>query len=217
MLKKLWKREKTSGLIHDALEEVYVMLEREESMFRAVYDFLFLDKELEVDILIEDEDINVGERMVRRMVFEHLALNPERDLPTSVALISVVHDVERIGDYTKSLLELAKWRSESFGEKKHCSMCTEIRGKIEPLFGMTLKALKESDTELAREVMRRHRGIKAQTDTFVESVMLDSDGGRDAIVFSFASRFLRRVSAHLSNISSSVANPFDRIGKDDEP
>lgn len=217
MLKRIWKGEETSGLIRDALEEVYVMLEREESMFRAVCDLLFLGKELTVDILVEDEDINMGERMVRRMVFEHLALNPKRDLPASVSLISVVHDVERIGDYTKSLLELVKWRSDSAAEEKHCPKCSEIRGKIEPLFGITLKAFREGDSELAREVMRRHREIKTQTDVYVESMMRDPDVGREGIVFSFASRFLRRISAHLSNISSSIANPFDRIGKDDEP
>ncbi len=215
MIKNLWRGRKPSGLLNDALEETYGMLEREEGMYRAACDALLLGKQPEVDIVQEDEDINVGERMVRRMVFEHLALNPEQDLPASLALIGIVHDVERVGDYTKSLLELTRWRSEASGEEKYPAMCGEIREMIEPMFGMTLKALRESDADLAREVMRRHREVKDRTDLFVETVMQDPDVGRETVVCSIASRFLRRISAHLSNIASSVANPFDRLGGDE--
>jgi phosphate uptake regulator len=63
-----------------------------------------------MDIAEKDETINVGERMVRRMVAQHLTINPEQDLPSSLVLISIVHDVERIGDYTKGLIELSRFR-----------------------------------------------------------------------------------------------------------
>jgi phosphate uptake regulator len=31
------------------------------------------------------------------------------------------------------------------------------------------------------------------------------------VPYALAARFLRRISAHLSNVASSVANPFDRV------
>ena len=36
------------------------------------------------------------------------------------------------------------------------------------------------------------------------------------MVLTLLARYFRRVSAHLSNIASSVVNPFDEIGFDDE-
>jgi hypothetical protein len=41
--------------------------------------------------------------------------------------------------------------------------------------------------------------------------MEDEDAGRDAVLFTLTSRYLRRVSGHLSNVSSSVVNPLDQL------
>ena len=35
---------------------------------------------------------------------------------------------------------------------------------------------------------------------------------REAVIAALASRYTKRISAHLSNLASSVVNPFDRIG-----
>ena len=51
--------------------------------------------------------INAYEREVRRKVFTHLAVTGERDLHAGLVLVSVVIDIERIGDYTKNIVELA--------------------------------------------------------------------------------------------------------------
>ena len=40
MLKAFWKEQKPSGLINNALEEIYSMLEQEEAMFRSVCSVL---------------------------------------------------------------------------------------------------------------------------------------------------------------------------------
>ena len=37
-----------------------------------------------------------------------------------------------------------------------------------------------------------------------------------AIVYATGARILRRISAHLSNIASSVVQPYDKIRHDDE-
>ena len=63
--------------------------------------------------------------------------------------------------------------------------------------------------------MRQHHQVKARTDLVIETVMEDPVVDHQAVLFSIAARFLRRVSAHLSNIVSSIANPFDRLGGDE--
>ena len=213
MLESLWG--KRGRLLDEALSEAYKMLDKEGAMFSAACDALYSGKPPELDVTEVDRDINLGERLVRRLVFEHLTLNPQHDLPASLTLIGIVHDIERIGDYIKSILELSQVAPESSDEKQVASICVEIRDTVEPLIAMTLECFRDSDVELAREVMSRHRQLKQRTDDVLEVVMKDPDVQRTDVVFILASRFLRRISAHLSNIASSIANPFDRLGGDE--
>jgi len=37
------------------------------------------------------------------------------------------------------------------------------------------------------------------------------DGPREAAVYALASRYLRRISAHMANIASSLVNPLDQV------
>lgn len=208
-----WKEQRSSGLINQALEEICRMLEQEQGMFRAGCDAFLGVQGSAVDVVTADRDINAGERMVRRLVTQHLTVNPEQDLPTSLVLISIVHDVERIGDYTKGLIELSEFRPVDLPDGKYAGMCTEIREMIEPLLGQTLEAFRESDAELAREVMLRHQEVKARSDILLGAAMQDSEAGREALYYTMGSRILRRISAHLSNIVSGIANPFDLLSR----
>ena len=60
--------------------------------------------------------------------------------------------------------------------------------------------------------MRTHEEVKIACDTFVTGAFQDEASNRHTVVQVMAVRFLRRISAHLSNVASSVVNPLDRIG-----
>ena len=83
---------------------------------------------------------------------------------------------------------------------------------IRPLFPQVLEALREADAELGRKVMRRHEEIRTRTDQVLTAAMEDAGADRETLLYTLASRHLRRVSAHLSNVVSSVVNPLDRLG-----
>ena len=168
-----------------------------------------------MDIAGEDEAINMGERMVRRLVAEHLTINPKQDLPSSLVLISIVHDVERIGDYTKGLIELSRFRPPDLKGGQYADKCAEIGEMIQPMIAQTLDAFRESNADLARKVMARHREVKVLTDDLVETALKDPESGREATFYCIGARILRRISAHLSNIVSGIANPFDLLGRND--
>ncbi|NKB66882.1 MAG: hypothetical protein GKR89_07475 [Candidatus Latescibacteria bacterium] len=210
MFKDIIETRKRTALLYDAIEEVITMIERAERMFGAVGQPLD-QQELAVDIDQEDRDINAGEQLVRRMVMQHLVINPDQDLSTSLALISIVHDVERMGDYAKSLAELNQWHELCSGEGPCPQLYREIHGMITPLFPQVLEALREDNAATGSQVMQQHEQIKVRTDEFVAVVMDDDGAQREAVLYTLASRFLRRTSAHLSNVASSMTNPLDRI------
>ena len=208
MFKQIVETNKRTSLIVDAFEEVTHMVERAERMFDAACTAFMSDQERDVDASAEDRSINEGERMIRRLVTQHLTINPKQDLPASLALFSIVHDVERIGDYAKSLSELCQWQSDSEGSDAG----RQLHEKITPLFGQLLQALRDEDVDAARQVMRTHEEVKIASVTFVTGAFQDEASNRHTVVQVMAVRFLRRISAHLSNVASSVVNPLDRIG-----
>jgi len=214
----IFEGRKRRGLLLRALEETRSMLKREEKMFSAAVDSLMYNREAEIDLTQYDKEINRGEKVVRRMMLEHLAVNPKQDLPACLVLISIVIDVERIGDYTKSIFELGRLYDEELGSDKYVDQCHKMRQMIHPMFQQTIDAFIESRLAEAKEVMEKHKRIKSNCDQLIRVLVADGELPRERIVvLTLLSRYFRRVSAHLSNIASSVVNPFDEIGFDDEP
>jgi len=207
---------KKSTLIKNAIEEVKSMIEKVESMFIASFDHLFFGKEYSKDLFKEDIDINAGERIVRRLVFEHLTYNPKQDLIPSLILISIVGDVERIGDYTKHIWGLRNY-SGDYNYKTNLENLIRIKDNIIPLFSLAKDAFYNSDEEKGSTVLNKHREVKRMTDEVMNSILLSKNiPPLEAGILSNTVLFLRRISAHLSNIASSVANPFDKMRADDE-
>jgi len=201
-----------SRLLDQAREEIITMLEKAHEVYEIAWATLTEDGSGDrIDDL--DQDINSGERMVRRLVIEHLTLNPQQDLPSSLTLVSIVHDVERLGDYAKSIAELATWGTSSLSNEGLGAKCREVQAEIEPLFTLAIEGIRDDDESKASDLMTRHKAIKAKTDTITqESLQTDHHPEVRAVL---ASRYLRRVSAHLSNIVSSITNPFDLISRDE--
>jgi phosphate uptake regulator len=168
-----------------------------------------------VDIYAKDQLINAYEREVRRKVFTHLAVVGERDLHAGLVLVSVVIDIERIGDFTKNIVELALHHPERLRCGNFEDHVRKIEAAVKTMFRLLLEALPGNDEAKAREVMSEHWWIARRSDEIVNSLIERDDPslpGREAVTTAMYARFLKRVSAHLMNVASSVVNPFDRIG-----
>jgi phosphate uptake regulator len=89
------------------------------------------------------------------------------------------------------------------------------------MFSLLLEALPSNDEAKAREVMSEHWWISRRCDEINSALITGEEPTlpcREAVTTVLYARFLKRTSAHLMNISSSLVNPFDRIGfRADEP
>jgi phosphate transport system protein len=209
----LGRKPNRSRLLDQARQETITMLEKAQQIFGIAWATL---TEGGPDNLISklDHDINAGERLVRRLVIEHLTLNPEQDLPSSLTLVSIIHDVERLGDYAKSIVELRQWSSDELAMDGLGGQCREIQGEIEPMFQMAIDGIRDDDEAKAADLMARHREVKAKSDAITEASLAGGSDHPDVLP-ALASRYLRRISAHLSNVVSSIVNPFDLISRND--
>ena len=215
MFRNLFSEPQGSPLIEGAFRDVAEMLTQAERMLDHALGAVLDNRALEVDLERMDDSVDEGERMVRRSVLEHLTVNPKQDLVASLVLASMVQDAERIGDFARSISELVRLaaspREGAFRDELHA-----LAGEIRPLFKLCREAFDEDDPESARQVIAAHVSIKARLKEVIARVAASDLGADMAVVYSALARSLSRVSAHLSNIASSVVQPYDRIRHGDE-
>jgi phosphate transport system protein len=208
-LLKLWKK---TSLVDEATSQCVDMLRTGQKMFQYSLGVL-MDNECEVeDIYAMDRTLNHGEVQVRRMIVEHLAVNPQEDSIPALFLVSIVGDIERIGDICKNLIELAHHYPEKL-QGPYIDRIRAIKLDVAKTYEDTIKAYAEGDAKLAASVMERHAELARTCDGLSDRLLAEQQmRGRDAIIRAFLLRFLKRVSAHLKNVASSLVNPYHKLG-----
>ena len=109
MFKQIFEMFKGDSLYEQALSECHEMLEIDRQMFNeSIHALRKSDSaDIPIDIYEMDKKINSFERDVRRKIMTHLAVSGTNDLGSGLVLTSVVIDIERVGDYTKNIYDLA--------------------------------------------------------------------------------------------------------------
>lgn len=215
MFKQLFGSGKRSSLVEAAFDDVTKMLQQSAKMLDLSLAALLDNEDLEVDLEDMDDVVDEGERMVRRTILQHLSVNPEQDLVASLILVSMVQDAERVGDFARGLGEVVQLargpREGAFAEELRT-----LSQRIRPMFEVCEAAFRQDDSELALRVMTEHSEVKKAIKEYTARVAASDLTADMAVVYATGARILRRISAHLSNIASSVVQPYDRIRHGDE-
>ncbi|MDP8256163.1 MAG: PhoU domain-containing protein [Candidatus Alcyoniella australis] len=213
MFTRFFRALSTGDLLQSALKQANSMLQISEEMFIAVTDLLLYRKPLLYDIYRQDQEINRMEMEVRKKVLEHLSLYPKQDIVASLTLTTMIVSVERLGDYSKNIYELASLYPESFDGAPCATDLVEQTKKVLSEFGLTTRAIKHELRDDAQTVLVMHRSISQACDQIVGNYAKSGVGNaKEAVMCVLYSRYLKRTSAHLMNIASIALNPFDRIG-----
>jgi len=215
MFQQLFGSGKRSTLVEAAFEDVSTMLRQSAKMLDHSLSALLDNEELQVDLDHMDDVVDDGERMVRRTILEHLTVNPRQDLVASLILVSMVQDAERIGDFSRGLGELVSL-ARSPREGLAADELKSLAARIRPLFEVCEEAFRQDDSEMAATVIIQHAELKKALVDYTKKVAASDLSADMAIVYASGARILRRISAHLSNIASTVVQPYDRIRHGDE-
>jgi phosphate uptake regulator len=202
-------------LLKQAMQEAQEMLSKAELMFRASVCRLMEFEETDIDIYKEDREVNRMEWEIRQKVLEHLLLGSSKeDIPAVLVLTSAVVDIERIGDYSRNIYELADISPLSMVfDEEHTKFFREIETQIFDMFGLTRDSYREGDAQKAQSVMDTHFQISERCDRLFETLASERElSAEHAVIYTLFARYLKRVSSHLKNIASSVVNPFPRMG-----
>ena len=206
---------KSEGPLQEAYDEAILALRESHSMCDDAVAHLHSEGVMETDIYKRDRRINKYERSVRRKIVTHMSVSSKPDINLGLILTSIVIDIERIGDYTKNIVELAVSVSGPFDGLELADEVAWVEARVTEMFDDIVPMLDSSDVDLARSVIEAHGGVAQKVDKHVAALSsgqaLSGRSGH-AVTVAIYLRFLKRVSAHLKNVATSVVNPYYRIG-----
>ena len=128
----------------------------------------------------------------------------------------MVVDIERIGDYCKNISDLTLIKSGpmDFGELR--DDIKSIESEVESRFTKTIQAIQDQDESLADDLLNSYKKMVTKvSDKIVRKIASGeialNDSAQGACIVLYA-RYLKRIGAHLKNITSTIVNPYDKIG-----
>jgi Na+/phosphate symporter len=130
-------------------------------------------------------------------------------------LVSIVIDLERIGDFTKNIVELAVNHAARLQGGKCEEDLFKIENAVEDSFKRTIECFKSADEEIGRELLKDYKWVSKAADQYLMDLVNEVDknlGVGSAVTLALYFRSLKRINGHLRNITTSVVNPFHRIG-----
>ena len=130
-------------------------------------------------------------------------------------MLSIVGDLERIGDFAKNIVEIAS----NYEPKLHGSSfendLQDIEKAVDDVFDKTIIAFREADEIVAGEIMNKYKWVPKKCDDMLATLIkgeYKNLNSPNAVALAIYIRALKRIFAHLRNVATSVINPFHRIG-----
>ncbi len=217
MIKEILSVFQSNSLMERAFDQSFEMLDITNEMFKVSKKVLRESdsNEFTYDIKGQDSKINKFQREVRKDVFNHLAMSGTEDLSSGMVLASIVIDLERIGDFTKNIVEIAQNHPQRLHAGEFENDLITLERAVEDTFGRTIYCFKNSDEKAAFNLLKEYKWMGRAFDEKIQSLMRGEDNSLtsgSAVALAIYLRALKRIFSHLRNVTSSVVNPFHRIG-----
>jgi len=209
--RNLWRRD---PLMKKVIAKFGDIIAEGESIFIEAWDFF--NEQTTIDRIpqsIYDKDIAINnhEREIRKLLVEHLSLHPKHDTSGALAMMSLVKDAERIGDYAKNIAEAGVLYRGTIKEMKFFARLSDTQQRISVHFPVLKKAFIDSDEKLAKEILRNYTSIKKECDKILYDLFETELSPYEAVTTAMLSRYLKRINSHVCNIASGIIYPLDQI------
>ena len=207
-------RSKPSGL-DEIMRFFEQMLEDGRHVFDAASNALLGGADPNVvkdDLWATDKRINANERRIRRRLITHAAAHGHTEFPVCLALMSVVKDAERIGDYAKNIFDLAFIEAKVL-ESSHKDLVA-IKDTTSRLLAKSRNIYDTQDVDGARAFIGECESLQGRCEEKLRALCLVE--GANAAATALIYRYIKRILAHSMNIITSVVMPLDLLDYYDE-
>jgi len=162
-----------------------------------------------------DHRVNTAEREIRRELVVHASVQGAIDTPAILVYMSIVKDIERIGDYAKNLFDLAA-DGIDLSSWMYTGEVAQAVGDVPALLAEAGVAFAARDRDASLALMRRGDELLDRFDVRVSQLVREEHPDHQAVAVALTHRYLKRVVAHTMNVLSAVVMPVDRLDYFDE-
>lgn len=167
------------------------------------------------DLLATDKQINKAEREIRKEIIIHASVSNTlrggmADFPECLAMMSIVKDAERLGDYSKNIFDLAVI-SPLQAEGDDRDRMFILKNLIDKLFVSCRHVFDTADPQTATNLIRESTWIARQCEQNVVRLIQTETPDRLTAYYTLLYRYMKRIVSHLRNIASSVVQPVHKI------
>lgn len=167
------------------------------------------------DLRASDARVNEAEREIRRELVVHAGVYGGIETPAILIYMSIVKDVERIGDYAKNLFDIAADGVVLDGGELMNEVLA-LRSEISGMIMDVAEIFAQRDTDRSRVLLERGDSLLDDFDQRVSDLVTGRIGEPYAVGYALTYRYFKRVVAHMMNVLSAVVMPIDRIDYFDE-
>jgi len=217
MWRKLMEIWKSDNLLKQAWQSSFEMLEITHQMFLEAIQTLREAEGTHVreEIREKDKIINQYTQDVRRQVLTHCVTQGPEDLPSGLVLVVIVIDIERIGDYTKNIIDIATNHPGRLRVDPIRDDLLKLENAVKDNFVRAKACVGSSDEEAAQALLNEYEWVNPECDRVLMRLVREENPELTttaAATLALYIRWIKRINSHLRNITSSVVNPFDLIG-----
>jgi phosphate uptake regulator len=203
----------------DVEDQIHQMVLDSRVVYDAAMDAVFgggKSKEAKNVVKGTDAGINTAQQEVRRALLIHSSVAPHADTGRVLSFMSVVKDVERIGDYAKNIYDLAKYGVD-FQTASDTATLAAYRDAVGQLITDAAAAFDSGDTAAAENLISKANDFLDEYDDRVKENYRSEGPASDAVARALYYRFLKRITAHVMNFLTALVMPLDHLDYYDEP
>jgi phosphate uptake regulator len=167
------------------------------------------------DLLETDRQVNEATAEVRRQLVVHVGVHGAIEATPVLTFMSIVKDVERVGDYAKNILDLAR-QGVDLSQDDDQEELSSYRDRVSTLITEASRVFGEGDADRARELNTEADRMLDDFDRHVDAYVQSDEPARVAVPRALYYRYLKRIVAHLMNLLTALTMPLDRLDYFDE-
>jgi phosphate transport system protein len=213
MFRNIWDALKKNPLIDESYRIMDQLHHQTQEMFLlSVKNLIDQDGDPE-EVIKMDKEVNKNVQRVRRKVFEYFSLSTVPNIHGGLVLISLVIDYERIGDYTKDLVNMRE--EYDFREPFHPDGREELHSMkdlIIQMFPEAHSSFMSADEKYPTPVTKLEVTLKDHYDNLRDLTLKKNIHRDEALVEIISARLMKRIAGHLDNVATSAARPFPKLG-----
>jgi phosphate uptake regulator len=221
MLKELMVALKGEVPLQDLHTELHDMLQLTRGMVLDASDSFWqrgMTPEERTALYKRDVRVNKLERSLRKRVLSHLVVGgpTSGDAPYVLMVMSLVKDLERLGDYAKNMAEITEIHDASLPDHQVVEELRHIATQVEELATRTPDVFESGDAEAAVELTRMGRSASERCDIALRSLARTEMDASLVVSLALGLRFYKRIAGHLLNVLSGVLMPLHKLDYFDE-